>query len=454
MIIPSMKTKINLLWIVVGFVGGWATLIAQVPEGQLIDKVIASVDDQPIFYTDLEAEYQLHQAQGTKEKTPTKVQILENMVVNKILLANAAKKGIHIKKEEIERYLRARMETIMQQVGTEARLEQYLGKSIEVFKDELRKSIREQLTLDHMRRLIIDDITISPQEVKTFFNNLPPAGIPVCPTMVEAYQLVRYPQVVPVGRYKLQDIRGLIQEQGKDFAKLAKEYSEDEATAANGGELGFWKIGQLDPAYEKAALSLSPGEVSDIVETRFGFHLIKLIKRKNDQYNSRHILIKHRTSKQDPKELIKELNDIRTQIIEQKVPFEKAVATYSEDITTIKHGGLLTDGEGGVQMPIDQLPEELSRFLDKMKPGTISEPYLFTIDTGEQAARIVYLKTKVPAHRAALEQDYERIYQLALTTKKQKALEEWLETVKEKAIIQFDPTYEPSRELQKKYDMK
>ncbi len=449
-----MKTKINLLWIAMMLVGGWTTLIEQVPVEQLIDKVIASVDDQPIFYTDLEAEYQLHQAQGTKGGTPTKVQILENMVVNKILLANAAKKDIHVKKEEMERYLRARVEAILQQVGTEARLEQYVGKSIEVFKDELRKSIREQLTLDRMRHLIIDDITISPQEVKTFFDQLPPAEIPVCPTMVEAYQLIRFPHIVPVGRYKLEDTQVRIQN-GKDFAEAAREESEDEATAANGGELGFWKIGQLDPAYEKAALSLRPGEVSDIVETRFGFHLIQLIERKKDQYNTRHILIEHRTNKQNTQELIKDVKEIYDYIIKNKISFEEAVKTYSmEDAAAKQRGGLLTDEEGGVQMSIDQLPAELSSLLNKMKPGIISEPLLFTTDAGELAARMVYLKGKVLFHRASLEKDYERIYQLALSIKKQEALERWLDSVKEKAIIQFDPTYEASRELHKKYGMK
>lgn len=448
-----MKTKINLLRVlglILWLMGAWTTLREQVPEGQLIDKVIASVDDQPIFYTELEAEYQLYQTQGVKGKAPTKVELLENMVVNKILLSNANKKDVRIKKEEIERYLRARMETIMQQVGTVARLEQYAGKSIEVFKDELRKSIREQLTLDQMRHLIIDDITISPQEVKTFFSNLSSSAIPVYPAVVEAYQLVRFPHDLPVGKYRLEEVKASLKA-GEEFAVLAKKYSEDEATASNGGELGFWKIGQLDPAYEKAALSLSPGEVSDIVETRFGFHLIQLIERKRAQYNSRHILIKHRAAKQDMRLIFEELAHIRMDIIAKKTSFEEAVATYSEDVATKRRGGLLTDQEGGIQMPIDQLPEELSRLLDKMEPGTISNPHLFTGFSGEQAVRIIYLKTKVPAHSANLEQDYERIYQLALNTKKQKALASWLEIVKEKAIIQFDLTYEPSKELQKKY---
>lgn len=448
-----MKTKINLLWIIVWFVGGWTMEETQVPEGQLIDKVIASVDDQPIFYTELEAAYQLYQAQGLEE-APTKAQILENMVVNKMLLASASKKGIHIKKEEIERYLSARMEAMVQQVGTEAMLEQYLGKPIEIFKDELRKSIREQLTLEHMRRLIMDEITVSPQEVKNFFAQLPTAEIPVCPTMVEAYQLVLYPRVVPVGRYVLEDVRARIVQDGKDFAEAARETSEDQATAVNGGELGFWKVGQLDPAYEKAALSLSPGEISDIVETRYGFHLIQLIERKKDQYNTRHILIKRRTAKQDTGVVIEELVRVRTDIMEQKISFKKAVTTYSEDVVSKQRGGLLTEVGGSLQMPLDQLPEELASLIDQMKPGMISKPHLFINPAGEQAARIIYLKAKIPAHHVNLEQDYERLYQLALTTKKQKLLAEWLEKVKAKAIIQFDPMYEASKELQKKYGVK
>lgn len=434
-----MKTKINLLWVMIWFVGG-ATLMMQVPEQVLIDKVITSVDDQPIFYTDVEAEYQLYQEQGKKREKPSKLQILENIKVNKILLANAAKKDIHIKKEEVESHLRARMGAILQEVGTEARLEQYLGKSIEVFKDELRKSIREQLILEHMRNLIIDDITMSPQEVKLFFNSLPAAEKPFYPATVEAYHIVRFLHDIPVGKDVLEEVQADVKA-GGDFVVLAKKYSQDEATAPNGGELGFWKIGQLDRAYEKAALSLSPGEVSDIIETRFGFHLIQLVERKKDQYNTRHILIKRRTTKQDPKELIKELSNVRTQIIEKKISFEKAVTTYSEDAATIKKSGLLTDGERSIYMPINQLPAELAKLLDPMKPGAISEPNLFITSTGEQAARIIYLKTKVPAHQASLEQDYERIHQLALITKKQKAFEEWLETAKKKVTIQHDSTY-------------
>jgi peptidyl-prolyl cis-trans isomerase SurA len=444
-----MRAKINLLWIIISLVGGWTMPKGPTTEGQLIDKVIASVDDQPIFYSDLESEYQLHQTQGEKL---TKVQILENMVFNKILLAHAAKKNIHIKKEEIEGYLRARMEMIMQQVGTEVRLEQYVGKPIEVFKDELRRSIREQLTLEHMRRLIIEDITVSPQEVKTFYDQLPPHKIPMVPTVVEAYQLVCYPRVVSIGKHILEELRASIVQGGRDFAEVAREKSEDEATAASGGELGFWKIGQLDPAYEKAALSLSPGQVSEVVETRYGFHLIQLIERKKDQYSTRHILMKRRTSKQNSQELIKDVKRIHDDIIKNKISFEEAVKTYSMEGAAVKQrGGLLTDGEGSLQMPIDQLPQELARLLDKLESGTISEPHLFTTSTGEQAARIIYLKKKIPAHKANLEQDYERVYQLALSTKKHKAVEEWLQVAKKKAIIQFDPTYETSKELQQKY---
>jgi peptidyl-prolyl cis-trans isomerase SurA len=246
-----------------------------------------------------------------------------------------------------------------------------------------------------------------------------------------------------------------ILEKRKQFTEAAREVSEDESTAAGGGELGYWKIGQLDAGYEQAALSLQPGEISEIVETQFGLHLIQLIEKKKDQYNTRHILIKRSANKQRVEELLEEMKKLRHRIIEEKVSFEKAVKKYAmADEVTKQRGGLLTGQEGGLQMPIDQLPAELGCLVDKMLPNTISEPALFTTDTGEQGARIVYLKEKIPSHRASLEKDYERIYQEASAAKKQKALESWLEAAKRTTIIQLDLTYEPAKELQQKYGKK
>jgi len=439
-----MNTASKILWIAIGVFFAQHTLMAQTPQGKLLDKVIASVDDQLILQSELEAEYQLYQAQDNTDKKPTKCQVLENMVINKILLANASKKEIYVKKEEVDRYLNYRMQAILKDVGTEARLEQYTRKPIHVFKEEMRKGIREQLTIEKMRDAIVGDIIISPIEVQAYFDQLPPSEVPFFPAIVEAYQLVLFPSIEEQEKKvvieNLTSLKTRIQA-GESFAVLARQYSEDIGSASNGGELGFWRIGELDPTYEKTALALKPGEISDPVETRFGFHIIQLIEKQKDKYNTRHILLKPLAAKVTIEEAIERLNNIRTSILEKQVTFEKAAMSYSQDIATARQGGLLTGNSEGVQMPVDKLPSDIFFILDKMAPGDVSGPIIFTID-GKQAVRIIYLKERIASHQANLEQDYEKIYKLALAYKKQRTLNEWIEAAKAKAIIQLDPSYE------------
>lgn len=444
MTIPFMNTASKILWIAIGVFFTQHTLMAQTPQGRLLDKVIASVDDQPILQSELDAEYQLYQAQDNASKKPTKCQVLENMVINKILLANAAKKEINVKNGEVDRYLKYRMQAILEEVGTEARLEQYIRKPIHVFKEELRKSIREQLTIEKMRDSIIGNITISPIEVQSYFDQLPASDVPFFPATVEAYQLVLFPSIEEQEKKlvieNLASLKTRIQA-GESFAVLARQYSEDIGSASNGGELGFWRIGELDSSYEKAALALNPGEISEPVETRFGFHIIQLIEKQKDKYNTRHILLKPLAAKVSIEEAIERINNIRTSILEKQVTFEKAAMSYSQDIATAHQGGLLTGNSEGVQMPVDKLPSDVFFILDKMAPGDVSRPIVFTID-GKQAACIIYLKERIASHQANFGQDYEKIHKLALAYKKQRILNEWIEAAKAKAIIQLEPSYE------------
>ncbi len=280
-----------MLWSIVAYTSPCFSITTK---EQLIDKVIVSVDDQLIFYTDIESEYTFYQTQGKNLKEmPSKLQLLESSIVNKMLLAIAFQKGIKVKKEDIEKNLQARLESIIHQVGSIAKLEQQFGKSIEEIKKDLRENINEQLTIDRMRHAILEDITLVPQEVKQFYESLHPSKIPMCPTMVEAYRIIKYPTTMEHRKKSLEEVHIEIVQNGKSFLDIAKKISEDTTTVAKGGERGFYKLGELDPLYEKTALSLAPGEVSEVIETKDGFHLIQLIKKNKKQYNTRHILIKH-----------------------------------------------------------------------------------------------------------------------------------------------------------------
>lgn len=444
-----MKIKINLCWVILWSISAYTVPSFSATKEQLIDKVIVSIDDQVIFYTEVESEYAFYATQQKKLKEiPSKLQILENLITNKILLAIALQKGIHIKKEEIEKNLQFRLENIIHQMGTVAKLEQHFGKSIEELKKDLRKNIREQLTIDRMRNVILEDVTIVPQEVKCFFEQIPLSQLPLLPTTVEAYRLVKHPNTVQKNREALEEARLEILQNGKAFTDIAKNISEDTATAANGGEIGFCKMGDLDPDYEKTALSLSPGEVSQVIETQFGLHLIQLIKKTKKRYNTRHILIKHHTHKQTIDDLMQEMHEIYQDILNKKISFNKAVEKYSmDDITTKKQNGLFTNHEGNIAA-LENLDANIIPIIQNIKSGTVLPPFISTTETGEEAVFIIYVKELTPSQPANLKHNYDYFLQLALAHKKQQVLEDFLEESRKKVIIKFDPAYPVSKTLQ------
>jgi peptidyl-prolyl cis-trans isomerase SurA len=448
-----MKIKINVCGIILWSLAAYTipSFSATNTKEQLIDKVIVSVDDQLIFYTDVESEYTFYTAQREKLKeVPSKLQIVENLIINKILLATAIKKGIYIKKEEIEKNLQARLESIIHQMGGVARLEQHFAKSIEEIKQDLRKNINEQLTIERMRHKILEDVTLMPQEVKHFYEQIPASELPSFPTMVEAYRIMQYPTMADQSKQKLEAVRAGIVQQGKAFSEVSKTISEDIATVANGEE-GCYKRGELDPLYEETALRLSPGQVSEVIETEAGFYLIQLIKKNKKQYNTRHLFLKHHPHKQAIEELMQEMQRLHQDIINKKITFDKAVDTYSMDEEAIKQQhGLFTDHEERITA-LENLNTSIIPIITKMQSGEIATPCICTGETGEQAVAIIYVKELIPAHRANLEYNYDYFLQLALVQKKQQALEKWLEESTPKVIFKFDPAYELSQALQKKY---
>jgi peptidyl-prolyl cis-trans isomerase SurA len=415
------------------------------PANKLLDKIVASVDGQIILQSELDREYEYYEAQGGPKVANLKCKILEGLLINKMLLARAELEGEVASKEEINRVFAYRMQNFINQAGSEEKLEQYAGKPIQSFKEELRKFLKEQLTIDKMRHKITDDMIITPAEVKKYFQEASANELPYYPTAVEVRQIVRYPKIGQHDKTaileRLQALKVRIQA-GEDFGQLAKQYSEDAGSAGSGGEVGFWRIGELAPAYEAAALALQPNELSEPIETQFGFHLIQLIDRQKDRYNSRHILLKATISKPAIQEAEVELDSIRTVILEKKISFEKAAIEYSEDPITAYRGGLLTNESQEVKISIEALSSDIFFMVEKLQPGEISAVSEFNAPTGKQAIRIVYLKERIPAHQANLQQDYDQIYQMALNAKKELALSKWFKEVKDEATLNIDPAYQ------------
>ena len=279
---------------------------SQSNNGVVIDKIIAKIDNQIILKSELEISYLQYAASLSDEQAGSyavsenlKCELFESLIINKILLAKAEIDSVTVENKVVDDQLKRRMEFFVAQIGSKEKLEEFYDKSIEELKNELRKQVKEQLILQKMQDNITQKIKITPAEVKKFFNKIPEDSLPYFSTEVQVAQIVRFPQISREqkikAKIKLKKIRERILN-GEDFATLAKEYSEDPGSAKLGGELGFWKIGELAPEYEAAALNLKPSGISKVTESQFGFHLIQLIERRGNEYNSRHILIKPNSS--------------------------------------------------------------------------------------------------------------------------------------------------------------
>jgi peptidyl-prolyl cis-trans isomerase SurA len=378
--------------------------------------------------------------------TPNRCQILEGLVVNKLMLAKAEIDSVIVDDKRIDAELNSRMEQMEAQYGSAKNIVEAYGKSIVNLKEDLRLSLKEQLTGRKMQEKITNDVKITPKEVAAFFARIPTDSLPYLPSEVEVGHIVRLAKPNKtqkselVGR--LLDYRRRI-EKGESFEDLAKLYSEDLGSGKRGGDLGFSKRGQMVAPFEAAALKLKPNQLSDVVESEFGYHLIQLLEVRGQEYHARHILIRPDYQKLDLTEPTKFLDSLRILIQRDSLTFDKAAREHSEDKLTQDAGGLLLDmASRSTRMPFDGTMEPGLYFsLDSMKVGTISAPIPYRTEDGRSAVRILYYKAKYPPHFANLKEDYQKIGMIALSRKKNDAIEEWFMKAKEDVFIYIDDEY-------------
>lgn len=428
------------------------TASAQGPVRQEVDGIIAKVGNNIILRSDLEFSYLQYLAQTKQQPTEDlKCEILSSMVQDKVLLARAELDSVTVNDSEVTYELDNRIEMLASQVGGIEQLEAYYNKSAKQLKDELRRSVKDMLVMQEMQRLITSEVKVTPKEIRNYFNRIPADSLPYFSSEVEIGQIVvkaeLSKQQKQETRQKLEEIRARIVA-GEDFATLAKQFSQDPGTANNGGELGFMKKKMLVPEFEAAAMRLEPGQISGIVETQYGFHLIQLIERKGQEYNSRHILLRPATATVNIEEAVAELDSIRTLIVNDSITFAKAAKEYSDDPNTKDNGGMMTNRAGNTYIPMDQVDPAIFFVIDTMQVGNISEPIPFRMEDGSEAARIIYLKAKSRPHQANMKDDYPRIAQAALNEKKGKAVDAWFKENFDTVFIEIDPEYQDCDALQ------
>ncbi len=409
-----------------------------------VDRIVARVDNYFILRSEVE---QLFLKSVQQQQPISKCQALESMVVNKLLVAKAEIDSVTVEDKQVEDQLNARMQQMIQLYGNEKNIIDQFGKSLETFKSEVKSQVREQLITQKMQSKITEGLKVTPNETRNFFNKIPADSIPDIPSEVEVAQIVRFAKVNKAQKDELSERlldykrRALA---GEKFEDLAKEYSEDPGSRQYGGDLGWAKRGQMVPQFEAVAMKQKPNEISDVVESDFGLHLIQTLEIRGQEYHARHILLRPDYNRLDVKDATHFLDSLRGEIVKDSIKFEKAAKEFSEDKMTQDGGGLMMDPQtGSYKMALDASMEPSLYFmLDSMKVGTITAPMPYRSDDGKTGMRILYYKAKFEPHKASLKTDFEKIKEFALMEKRNQEIEKWFKKATADVYIKIDPEFE------------
>lgn len=419
-------------------------------EGKVIDGVVAVVGSKMITISEIENQYLQYRAQGNIRggEAETKCAILEGLMYNKLLLNQADIDSIEVTDKQVESELDRRIRYFIQQIGSKEKLEEYFKKSLVQIKDEFRDIIRDQIRVEQVQNNLTKNIKVTPSEVRAYFRNMPEDSIPMVNAEFVIGQIVKKPKTSLADeievKEKLRALRKRILD-GESFATLAILYSEDPGSASRGGEVGLFGRGELYPEYEAVAFKLKEGEISDIVQTKAGCHIIQLIERRGDYINTRHILMSPKVSPEELQRASQILDSIAGLVRSGKISFEDAVAKFSDDPNKMNGGLMINSYTGTTRFEPDQLDAKVYYVVDKLEVGQISGPVPFKTDEGKDAYRLLFLKERTRPHKANLKDDYDKIQNWALEEKKDKTLQKWVKERISKTYIRISPQYQNCR---------
>lgn len=414
-------------------------------KARMLDQVVAIVGEEIVMQSDIENQVLQLRAQNYYGGGDLKCTVLEDLLVQKLLLNQAALDSIDVSMTQVEQELEMRLRYFIRQVGSQQKLEEYYNKSLQEIKEDFRPIIYDQKLTENMQREIFSGIKVSPREVRDYYKSLPKDSIPMVNAEMKISQIVLYPpddhESKMRAREKLLELRERILN-GERFSTLAVLYSEDPGTASKGGELGFRSREELDPAFARAAFSLQEGKVSKIVESSFGFHIIELIAREGDQVNVRHILVRPKVSIDKMIETTRKLDSIAQIIKSNKMTFKEAALKFSEDEASRRNDGMMINpSTASLSFQMDQLPAAEYEAVKDLSVGEISEPFEAEDEEGNPIYKIVRIESKSEPHRATLEDDYNKLEQMAIMNKREEVLNNWIEEKRSNTYIHIDDSF-------------
>ena len=410
------------------------TAMAQSQAKKIVaDKIGGIVGDRIILQSDIKNSIADIVRQGGTVPDNAECMLMEQALISKVLMLQAEKDSLPVTDEEVEAELDQKIRYYINQFGSQDALEEVAGKTIYQIKDDARESVKEQKLASAMQRKIVDNVRITPTEVKAFFERIAKDSLPFYESELEICQIVLYPKaarelelyiVGEMNNYKKQ-----IESKVTTFDKLAKQVSEDPGSKDRGGQYQINRNEKTwDPIFMSTAFRLKDGEISSPVKSKFGYHLIQMVQRNGDDAIVRHILRIPPVTETEINQAKNKLDTVRSKIIAGVLTFNAAASKYSDDETTKFAGPCLTNRDGSTYVTIDALDKDMVGMISKMKVGDFSQPTAFQDEQGKKGVRIVYLKSRSQPHRMNMQDDYSKISQFSLEEKKSKTLDKWLQS--------------------------
>lgn len=426
--------------------GAISSVTSQSDSSKVIDEVVAVVGKNYILLSDIESQYlQLKMQYGLAEGgQELRCNILENMMFQKLLVNQAAVDSVVVSDAQVNERIERNLRYFISQFGSKTKLEEYYKKSYAEIKEELKDPIKEQLLSEVMQEKITQNITITPGEVKTYFLQINPDSLPLIPAEYELIEIVKIPKIsdkeVKDAMDKLNVFRDRILK-GESFTTIAVLYSEDPGSMSKGGELGFFSRGDMYPEFEAAAFSLKPGEISPIVKTKAGFHILQLIERRGETINVRHILIQAKPSAENMMASKLFLDSVYTLVYQNKISIDSAAILFSENPSKNSGGLMINPYTGTTFFEAEHLDKTIIYAVEKLKVGEYTKPMPMLTDEGVNAYRIICLKTLKQPHKANLKDDYDRIQKAALEAKKADAIQLWISDKLKNTFVKIKAPY-------------
>lgn len=417
-------------------------------QSEVIDKVISTVGGETVLLSEVEEQFALTQAQQGVLPAEARCEFLNQILISKLLLNQAKLDSIEVGDEEVEDQLNARIERILGYMNNDmTQFEAYYGQSINEVKDQFREDLKNQILVERMRSNVINSITVTPSEVKTFFRNIPIDSLPYFNSEVEIGEIVYKPVINPEEKQKatekLETIRQRILNGEATFEEMAQKFSDD-GSARGGGDLGWTRRGKFVPEFEAAAYKLEKDEISPVIESQFGFHIIQMLERRGNSIRVRHILIKPEITDSDLKLAKAHLDSIRHLIQIDSLPFSQAVKIHSnKEVQSYNNDGRMVNPvTGNTFFEIGDLDPDIYFAIDTLELNELSAPFEFRDQTGEIFFRIAQLQSRTSPHKANLALDYSKIQKAAIQAKQNESIAEWVREKIEATFILIDPLYD------------